>query len=158
MHTFGSDFQYMDAKMNFMNIDKLINYIMANQQKFNVNIKYSTINNYLKAVNALNLKYETKKDDFFPYAPGDHDYWTGYFTSRTNSKLLVKETGRLLQSIRSYFIMQIVNGNIKDEQEIKNIKDLIFDMEHKQGILQHHDAVSGTEKQHVNSDYNKILT
>lgn len=50
----------MDAKMNFMNIDKLINHIMTNRDKYNVNIKYSTINNYLKAVNELNLKYETK--------------------------------------------------------------------------------------------------
>lgn len=121
----------MDAKMNFMNIDKLINHIMANRDKYNVNIKYSTINNYLKAVNELNLKYETKQDDLFPYAPGDHDYWTGYFTSRTNSKLLIKETGRLLQSMRSYFIMQMINDNIKDDSEITTIKDLIFDLEHK---------------------------
>jgi lysosomal alpha-mannosidase len=110
MHTFGSDFQYMDARMNFMNIDKLVHYIMKNKEKFNVDIKYSTINRYLKTVNKLQLDYETKKDDLFPYAPEDHDYWTGYFTSRTNSKLLVKETGRLLQSLRSYFTMQMMDG------------------------------------------------
>jgi len=61
-----------------------------------VNIRYSTINQYLTAVNRLDLDYETKHDDLFPYSPEDHDYWTGYFTSRTNSKLLIKETGRLL--------------------------------------------------------------
>jgi len=43
----------MDARMNFMNIDKLVHYIMKNKEKFNVDIKYSTINRYLKTVNKL---------------------------------------------------------------------------------------------------------
>lgn len=45
--------------------------------------------------------YQTKTDDFFPYASDTSDYWTGYFTSRVNSKLLIRETGRFLQNARS---------------------------------------------------------
>lgn len=54
--------------------------------------------------------------------------------------------------------MKMMDGQIDNQEDVRTIKDLIFDLEHKLGILQHHDAVSGTEKQHVNSDYNKILT
>jgi hypothetical protein len=52
---------------------------------------------YLERVNQQNItSYQTKTDDFFPYASDTHDYWTGYFTSRVNSKYLIRETGRFL--------------------------------------------------------------
>lgn len=99
MHTMGSDFQYMDAKMNFMNMDRLIHYLSLpeNVQKFQAKVHYSTVSRYLKEINALKLTdYQTKTDDFFPYASDTSDYWTGYFTSRVNSKFLIRETGRYL--------------------------------------------------------------
>jgi hypothetical protein len=89
----------MDAKMNFMNIDKLIHFLSLpeNIEKYQATVQYSTVSRYLKRVNSLNLtSYQTKTDDFFPYASDTSDYWTGYFTSRVNSKLLIRETGRFL--------------------------------------------------------------
>jgi lysosomal alpha-mannosidase len=31
--------------------------------------------------------YPIKSDDFFPYASGEHSYWTGYFSSRPALKV-----------------------------------------------------------------------
>lgn len=106
MHTMGSDFQYMDAKMNFMNMDRLLHHLAKkeNVAKYNATVVYSTMGRYMKRINELDIKtYETKTDDFFPYASDVSDYWTGYFTSRVNSKYLIKETGRFLQTARSIF-------------------------------------------------------
>lgn len=57
MHTMGSDFQYMDAKMNFMNMDQLLHYLEKeeNVKKYNATVKYSTVSRYLKRVNDLNI-------------------------------------------------------------------------------------------------------
>ena len=40
--TMGEDFQYQAAHSWFMNIDKLIRYINSHQEKYNINIFYST--------------------------------------------------------------------------------------------------------------------
>jgi hypothetical protein len=63
----------------FKNLDKLINAVNADGR---VNVFYSTPSQYVAAVHAANLTWSVKTDDFFPYADGDHAYWTGYFTSR----------------------------------------------------------------------------
>lgn len=43
--TMGEDFQYQAAHSWFMNLDKLIQYINSNQEKYNINIFYSTPGN-----------------------------------------------------------------------------------------------------------------
>ena len=74
----GSDFQYFDARIWFKNLDKLIRYVNARQDKGSkVNVFYSTPSCYLYALNNANQTWTTKDDDFFPYGSGPHTYWTG---------------------------------------------------------------------------------
>lgn len=146
--------------MNFMNMDKLVHYLSKeeNMIKYNVEVVYSTVSRYLKRINELNItSYETKNDDFFPYASDVSDYWTGYFTSRVNSKYLIKETGRFLQTVRSLFTHMDMSQQM-DNSTKQVYKKALFDLEHMMGIVQHHDAVSGTEREAVNGDYSRILT
>lgn len=64
-----------------------------------INVIYSTPSCYAKAVNeaAADLAFPVKTDDFFPYASGSHSYWTGYFTSRPNSKRFERQGNNMLQ-------------------------------------------------------------
>lgn len=62
-----------------------------------VNVFYSTPSCYLKALHDAGLTWPTKSDDFFPYASGNHSYWTGYFTSRPTLKGYVRKTNNFLQ-------------------------------------------------------------
>lgn len=39
-------------------------------------------------------------DDFFPYADGEHAYWTGYFTSRATKKGYIRTMASYLQAAR----------------------------------------------------------
>ena len=41
---------------------------------------------YLDAKKADNIVFPVKYDDMMPYAGNEDDYWSGYFTSRANSK------------------------------------------------------------------------
>jgi hypothetical protein len=70
--------------MNFGSLDNMISYI--NTRYTNVTLLYSTPGNYLDAIIAANMTWPVRYDDMFPYADLPQDYWTGYFTSRANSK------------------------------------------------------------------------
>jgi lysosomal alpha-mannosidase len=64
---------------------------------------YSTPACYAAAVNnaIAASDFPQKDDDFFPYADGAHDYWTGYFTSRPTWKGLVRQASAISQVLLS---------------------------------------------------------
>ena len=79
--------------------------------------------------------------DFFPYADNTFSVWAGYFSSRPSLKGYVRDTSSYLQSTRAL----LWAADIRDA-------DIEF-LEKTMGTLQHHDAVTGTESQHVAFDY-----
>ena len=75
-----------------------------------------------------------------------NDYWTGYFTSRPSFKLHERIANNLLQAIKQV-----------DAQSEMNRREGIQYLKQAMGIAQHHDAITGTAKQLVDSDYNMRL-
>ncbi|XP_050460750.1 lysosomal alpha-mannosidase isoform X2 [Cataglyphis hispanica] len=144
--TMGDDFNYQQADMWFANLDKLIKY--TNQRNGSrVNVIYSTPSCYLKALNDKNLQWPTKSDDFFPYASDPHSYWTGYFSSRPTSKYFERMGNNLLQTSKQLVALT----NLKNHDEhLEHFREAM-------GVMQHHDAVTGTEKQLVANDYARLL-
>lgn len=148
--TMGTDFEYSNARMWFKNLDKLIYYVNQRQiNGSNINIFYSTTSCYLYSLYKSNITWPEKNDDFFPYAHRPNSFWTGYFTSRITFKGYVRRINNYLQSIRHLSVF----SNLKDVQTQNALDTLTRAM----GIAQHHDAVSGTERQHVANDYAKRL-
>ena len=86
----GDDFNYQNARKYFKNMDTLI-YHFNKRYGDEVEIFYSTPQDYVQAVNAAKIKWPVKYDDHFPYADRDHAYWTGYFTSRAVLKGYVRD-------------------------------------------------------------------
>jgi len=148
----GDDFQYSNANLNFKNIDKIIKYINNNYDKYGINAKYSTPSLYLEAVNSYDLEWTVKYDDFFPYADGDHSYWTGYYTSRPALKGYERQMNSLLHSSEKLYTLA--------PQFAKNASYLneVEEFGRSIALAQHHDAVAGTEKQHVANDYAKRMS
>ena len=64
----GEDFNYQNANMWFKNMDKLKNFLNRNQEKYKINVMYSTPSCYLKSLHDSNKTWTVKTDDFFPYA------------------------------------------------------------------------------------------
>jgi len=116
---------------------------------------YSTPACYLKALNdhqslAGDRKFWPKKtDDFFPYGITDYQYWTGYFTSRPALKYMIRQGSNLLQSCKQ--MASVLRG------KGVNYDGNISVVQKAMGTMQHHDAVTGTEKQRVADDYTLIL-
>ncbi|XP_029636473.1 lysosomal alpha-mannosidase [Octopus sinensis] len=148
MLTMGSDFQYSNANTWYKNLDKLIKHINAKQAKGSkLNLIYSTPSCYLYQLNRANISWPVKTDDFFPYADRLHSYWTGYFTSRPAIKQFIRESSNLFQ----------VSRHLDVFAQLQNHIDL-FRVWEPLSIAQHHDAVTGTEKQAVANDYTARLT
>lgn len=147
MMTMGSDFNYQNAHMWFKNMDKLISLVNAQQKKGSkVNLLYSTPSCYLYQLNRANKTWPTKSDDFFPYAHLPHAYWSGFYTSRPTLKGYVRQTNNFLQVCKQLDALAKLEDSDNSTLNIQVLKEAM-------GVAQHHDAVSGTEKQAVAYDY-----
>ncbi|KZC06792.1 Lysosomal alpha-mannosidase, partial [Dufourea novaeangliae] len=144
--TMGEDFNYQHAEMWFTNLDRLIRYIRERKDS-NVNIFYSTPSCYMKAVHDSNLQWSTKSDDFFPYASDGHSYWTGYFSSRPTIKFFERMGNNLLQISKQLSVLTGLKGY---DEQLQHFREAM-------GVMQHHDAITGTEKQLVANDYARLL-
>ncbi|KAL6544772.1 hypothetical protein OROMI_023634 [Orobanche minor] len=146
MWTMGDDFQYQYAETWYRNMDKLIHYV---NQDGRVNALYSTPSIYTDAKHTLNESWPLKTDDYFPYADSSNAYWTGYFTSRPAIKGYMRMMSGYYLAARQ---LELFKGRNKSGgATTDSLADAL-------AIAQHHDAVTGTEKQHVANDYAKRLS
>ncbi|XVF54777.1 hypothetical protein PTKIN_Ptkin05aG0209000 [Pterospermum kingtungense] len=145
MWTMGTDFKYQYAHTWFRQMDKFIHYV---NQDGRVNALYSTPSIYTDAKYATNEAWPLKTDDYFPYADRIDAYWTGYFTSRPGLKGYVRTMSGYYLAARQ---LEFFKGRSKVGPNTDYLADAL-------AIAQHHDAVSGTSKQHVANDYAKRLS
>ncbi|KAG8496550.1 hypothetical protein CXB51_007628 [Gossypium anomalum] len=113
-----------------------------------VNALYSTPSIYTDAKYATNEAWPLKTDDYFPYADRINAYWTGYFTSRPALKGYVRTMSGYYLAARQ---LEFLKGRSKAGPNTDYLADAL-------ALAQHHDAVSGTSKQHVANDYAKRLS
>ncbi|XP_068664658.1 alpha-mannosidase At3g26720-like [Aristolochia californica] len=144
MWTMGTDFRYQYANSWFRQMDKLIHYVNKDGR---VNALYSTPSIYTDAKHATNESWPLKVDDYFPYADHPNAYWTGYFTSRPAFKLYVRLMSGFYLAARQ---LEFLKGRTASGPTTEPLGDAL-------AIAQHHDAVSGTERQHVANDYAQRL-
>lgn len=145
MWTMGTDFKYQYAHTWFKQMDKFIHYV---NQDGRVNALYSTPSIYTDAKHAASEAWPLKTDDYFPYADRENAYWTGYFTSRPALKGYVRAMSSYYLAARQ---LEFFKGKNKRGPDTESLADAL-------AIAQHHDAVSGTSKQHVADDYAKRLS
>lgn len=99
------------------------------------------------------VHYAVKTDDFMPYSDCEHCFWTGYFTSRAGLKRLERVSSSFLLGARQIDSMLDYTGR-RDRSSCPHAFHILEDAS---GVVQHHDGVSGTSKQHVADDYAKRL-
>jgi lysosomal alpha-mannosidase len=166
MMPMGRDFTYQKAEKNFASMDLFLKWVFTlvlthilfwcfrgfkDHDKYNV--IYSTPSCYIQAVQdeiqKNSIKLEEKTDDFFPYASEAHSFWTGYFTSRPTSKRFERTGNNILQSVKQLTAFA--------KMKSKDYGESIADLRGAMGVMQHHDGITGTEKQAVSNDYAQML-
>jgi len=171
----GTDFHYRNAHKWFKNLDKLIKYVNEKDQRFNV--FYSNPQQYTEARAKEQLTWTEKTDDFFPYADCQHCYWGGYFTSRPTLKYMERISSSYLQTLKQSSASNLLRfqkgkpdakymRGLKQESTLAaaaasplaiDLTQSLFDLTAAVGLVNHHDAITGTAKQHVVDDYTERL-
>ncbi|KAI6675783.1 hypothetical protein NL676_003689 [Syzygium grande] len=120
----------------------------AISQDGQVDALYSTPSIYTDAKHAYNDQWPLKTGNFLRYADKINVYWTGYFTSRAALKGYVRMLSGYYLAARQ---LEFLTGRKKLGPNTDSLADALT-------IAQHHDAVTGTERQHVADDYTKRLS
>jgi len=152
---FGCDFSFANARMNFDQMDLIIEYFNKHNNQ-NITTLYSTPEAYIDALYSQNITWPVKYDDMFPYADNNVDPWTGYYTSRALAKKEVREGQSLLHASNKLFSLKVLDQSASDE-EIKSIKSANWNILDAMGVYQHHDGITGTAQQHVADNYHHKL-
>jgi len=136
-----------------MSSDRLLEYWNANTGlDYNIELIYSTPSMYVDAIKEEKIAFSTKYDDMFPYADSEDSYWTGFFTSRANDKSYFRLGSHMMHSSNKLFAMSAISFFTSDDK-IEKMMESKGKMLDAIGIAQHHDGITGTEKQHVSDDY-----
>ena len=116
----------------------------------------STPNKYIQQLQELNKTYPVRKDDSFPYAENENQYWSGFYTSRPEMKKHARET-----SSRFHSMLRLSSLEVLRQQQDDSLSKRVI---HKQkklldilGVVQHHDAITGTGKKEVAEDFFEML-
>jgi hypothetical protein len=155
---YGEDFAYNEADINYENIEMIMDYV-NNNMKGKMKMIYSTPSQYFNSVLKSGVKFDKHINyDFFPYADNAHCYWTGYFSSRANLKGLIKQLGLYINIINKLLFQIFMDKEImkKNKKMIDNAIKCIYLARENLGVLQHHDAVTGTSKEKTNKDYENM--
>ena len=174
---FGCDFNFQNAWMKYKNMDKLITYINQNSEELGIRAQYSTLYDYFNALNEYQnnptspVDWEVRTVDFFPYADNNESYWSGYYTSRPDLKQLTRKGDGVLRiaEILNSFVTSIINtlqypspynnNNFQSYPEfnVEETKKSITILRQAGALVQHHDAITGTERRVTYRDYRKRL-
>jgi alpha-mannosidase len=141
----GCDFEWENAGSWYTNTDKLIHYLNLDGR---VNAFYSTPSIYVNAKLEAGREYSlTAGSDLFPYDFYPHEYLTGYYTSRPALKGYIRDSSSLFASSRQ---MQAVS---LPPESASSSENPLFLLEKTMAIVQHHDSITGSSKQHVAYSY-----
>lgn len=104
MIPFGSDFAFQFASANYDFLDRLMTFSKENPLGKKFLFKYSTVDEYFTAVKeegkAANITWPLHTGDFFPYnGVYAGSYWSGYYTSRSGFKKLIRDYTGAAQSV-----------------------------------------------------------
>lgn len=176
------DFRYQQAHLQFDNMDKIINFINGHQERYNVSIKWSSLSDYFSAVDSeypAGFWPVRGEDDFLPYDDNDESWWVGFYSSRPELKGIIRKSEaelRILDNLFSYMsLVDPSNNALKAQNGLKrnsspfattstnvlngtSTVNLVDEFHRAMGIAQHHDAVSGTERQLVAENYAYLLS
>ena len=146
---------HQNSYETMLQMEKLIDYVNSNKT-YNATMIWSTLGDYVTAVNKLNLTWNVERAPLFNYVDSPHKWWTGYFTSRPSLKLYARSRELIQRTAEQfYFYAKQMNfSNFDFSNAIRNITKLRDSV----GVVQHHDAITGTEKDPVSQDYKKWLS
>jgi alpha-mannosidase II len=151
----GDDFRYtqsMEWEAQRVNFEKLFEYI-NNEPSFNVEAKFGTLQEYFDSVRHEKsgvAQFPSLSGDFFTYADRDDHYWSGYFTSRPYYKRMDRVLMNYLRTAEMLHSWHQWDASTEFDKRLQDARRAL-------AIFQHHDGVTGTAKDYVMKDYDRMM-
>ena len=156
----GDDFRYIDAaewSQQHDNYMLLFDY-MNTQPEWNIHARFGTFSDYFDALESRleedKQELPTVAGDFFPYNDFADHYWTGYFTSRPHYKRMDRLLQAKLRAADLLSALALTNAKSKPSTPlVHHMLQRLQTARRSLALFQHHDAITGTSKWHVVTDY-----
>ncbi|KAK6113041.1 Glycosyl hydrolases 38 N-terminal domain family protein [Brugia pahangi] len=159
LSVWGDDFRYAELEEWYQQYDNLIllfDYINKNSKR--TKIRFGTLMEYFDALERSNkiknIIPATLSGDFFPYQCSAGDYWTGYYTTRPFYKRQERELHSFIRASDLLTANALINLSTKSRQIIQQQLTIA---RRNLALFQHHDAITGTSKNHVMKDYSERI-
>ncbi|VDP78722.1 unnamed protein product [Echinostoma caproni] len=145
----GDDFRFLSTtewELQLNNYNQIIHYLEAHPE-LRVKLRFATLSEYFREF----------------YRHRNHDYWSGYFTSRPIEKLITRvleselRAAEILYTYARRLILSAMNEAAALGALVFQLDSRLSEARRNLGLFQHHDAVTGTAKPHVAADYNQRL-
>ncbi|CDW76999.1 glycosyl hydrolases family 38 protein [Stylonychia lemnae] len=146
---FGDDFVYTSAEEIFEFIEVFNSTIQQKTSRYE--LKYSTFTEYYnevsKEIREKKIALKTYIGDFLPlYMQFEGSTWNGYYTSRPNQKIYLREFSYMASySTNLYVSSQMFKRNSLLLQQRQMVNTLLKE----QSILTHHDTITSTSVESV---------
>src|SRR3990167_7991518 len=156
----GDDFAFADFTGEIKYFDQILSAMACNNETgpfAGIDVQVKTVQEHLEIVKAENKEYPLDNlTDGYPLVNsiwGRFDsVWTGFFTTKPHLKRMIKLAGELHRSIIATHTMYSVQDPAV-ERKLHPLYEKLQDVRFELGILQHHDAITGTCQLHVSEDY-----
>jgi len=162
----GDDFRYNNAAefdQQYNNYMQIMEYI--NTHDYNAKVTFGTLSDYFTEVRARMSKFNTLTGDFFVYSDifseGRPAYWSGYYSTRPFLKQLSRHLAGKLRTTEILYTMAVnMARKVRSGLALGMMEtsyDQLVEARRHLGLFQHHDAITGTSKAFVMSDYQQKL-
>ncbi|CAL8090465.1 unnamed protein product [Calicophoron daubneyi] len=167
----GDDFEYGSESvwnLQLDNYNQLIAYLNSHPEH-RIHLRFATLSDYFNALrvrtgqtsdkNFISDSFPSLIGDFFTYNDRVHDYWSGFYSSRSYQKALTRAAESELRSAEILYsysrrMTALLGSNMaRALSVIEKSFTYLTEARRSVGLFQHHDAVTGTEKSHVAADY-----
>lgn len=85
-----------------------------------------------------------RESDFMPNFDQDH-YWSGYYTTNPDLKIICKDFSRLVNLFRKLYTKYLVGGGSEDSV----YRTSLVRADELLAVMQHHDGITATSKYHI---------
>ena len=182
---------HLHANKQYENWERVIAHVNAHPDEYKLHLRFATLDQYFRAVHREHQsgkpghpeqqgKHPEHQQgpppltvlegrDFFPYADNEDSYWTGYYTSKSWFKRLVRTSESRLRNAELLLAQRSLlfgGGNDYDDDTATDFGDdttidamtttpydTLVEYRHANAEVQHHDAITGTAKQRVTQSY-----
>ncbi|KAJ8737624.1 hypothetical protein PYW08_000219 [Mythimna loreyi] len=133
------DFQYN-------NYQKIVDFVTVNKDIYKATIEFGTAKDYFNIIKEKYKFFHSVKGDFLNYADidsGSPAYWTGFYTSRPFSKILLRRLQTTLRTTEILFSFAL-NHNTFRNTNISHVYELLIKARETVARLVDRNVVGGT--------------